>query len=360
VAVQAGRIALALALVAGSGLPPPPPAASERSLSELAETYRAVDRDRALAALALWSREDVETGVEALAALLSKLGPGGDARRFAAVALLTESALLDFRARRFHRLRWELQSAAHLMKAAPPATRESVFGRRFYLLAGLTLHSGGELEAGHALLLEGLTVARNDPELLTALASTIETVAALRQYEGSPDAPRRSVRPGYSSESGSVGSLQSASLGEAEGRYKQAVALDPDLGAARLRLGRVRLLQGRPDEALPDLERVARSARQPGTRYLARLFAGRALEALGDLRGAAVAYHDAAAQVPRAQTALVALGRVLDRLGDTSGAQDALDGAGAPGSSEDPWWGYQVGQPERLDDLFEELRGLAP
>jgi tetratricopeptide (TPR) repeat protein len=336
-------------------------AASERSLAHLAETYRTGDRQRAVATVALWSREDIETEVAALAALPSKLGPAGNARRFAAVALLAESALVDYRARSFQRMRWEMQSAARLMKTAPSYTRGSAFGRRFYLLAGLALHCGGDLEAAHALILDALRIVEDDPELLTALGATIETVAALRQYEGSPDSARRGSQPGgYSLETGGGGSLGSASLGEAEARYERALALDPGLAEARLRLGRVRLLLGRPDDALQELERIATSAHEPGQRYLARLFAGRAREALGDLRGAAVAYRDAAAQVPGAQTALVALGRALDRLGDAAGAQEALDGAGAPGGPGDPWWDYQVGQPKRLDELLEGLRGLVP
>jgi tetratricopeptide (TPR) repeat protein len=93
---------------------------------------------------------------------------------------------------------------------------------------------------------------------------------------------------------------------------------------------------------------------------MARLFGGRALEALGDWPRAVAAYRAADAQVPQAQTALVALGRALDRLGDSAGAQEALDRASAPGGPEDPWWDYQSGQPARLDELFEELRRLLP
>jgi tetratricopeptide (TPR) repeat protein len=200
-----------------------------------------------------------------------------------------------------------------------------------------------------------------DPELLTALGSIIEGVAALRSYEPSPDCrgcPARSG--GYLSEHGEGGSLPGATLAEAEARYRRALKLDPELDEARLRLGRVRLLEGRTHEALRDLEQVAAEARDVRQRYLARLFEGRARESLGDLAGAAAAYREATAHSPEGQTGILALGRALDRLGDAAGAQEALERASAAQGPQDPWWDYQSGQPARLDELLEALRRLVP
>jgi len=361
--MRAECIALGLALAAvAAGTPVTASSASDRSLAELAEAYRTVDRSKAMAGVALWDRDKVEAETRRLLA-----GTGGDvllreATGLAAVALLTESALLDMNVGDAARARWELQSAARLMEAAPQTARGSAFARRFYLLAGLVLHRVVELEAGHALLIQALRRQRDDPELLTALGAIIETVAALRQYDRSPDSADRGTlqHHGYSSESGGGGALPSASLAEAEARYQQAVALDPAPAEARLRLGRVRLLQGRPSEALKDLERAATEARQPEQHYMARLFEGRAREALGDVSGAAVAYRDATAHAPHAQTALLALAHALDRLGDIAGAQGALDRASGAGGHQDPWWDYQMGQPSRLDPLMQELRRLVP
>lgn len=337
------------------------PAAGERSLRELAQVYRDGDRDRAMAALALRSRESVESEAEQLAALLSNAGLAGSVQRLSVIALLSEGALADLRVGAFRRVPWKLQSAARLAAAAPPATRGTVFERRFYLLAGLALHAGAELAPAHAVLLDGLRVARNDPELLTALGATVETVATLRQYDPSPDSDRRRPRPGgYASESGGSGALSNARLADAEAHYERALALDPGLIEARLRLGRARLLRGRPDQALRELERVAAEARLPSQRYLAQLFRGQALEATGDFGGAAAACRAATLEVPQAQAGLLALGRALDRLGDKAGAQQALERASSPGGPEDPWLDYQSGQPARLDDLLAELRSLLP
>jgi tetratricopeptide (TPR) repeat protein len=364
VEVQVGCIALVLAQVTGGAAPVASSSASDRSLAELAEAYRSADRERAVVAVTLWERERLNAEVRSFLeeARLEASAQRG-ATRLAAVALLTDSAMLDLGDGDSLRARRELQSAARLMEAGRLEGSAAVFARRFYLLAGLALHRGVELQAGYALLVQALRLDKDDPELLTALGAITETVAALRQYERSPDSRDRSIMRlgGYSSEDGHEGSLPSASLAEAEARYEQAVALDPGLVEARLRLGRVRLMSGRAREALPDLEWVAAEARRAGQRYLARLFEGRARERLGDLAGAADAYRAATVCAPRAQTGLVALGRVLGRLGDTAGALEALERASQPDPrAQDPWWNYQMGQPERLDELLLELRGLVP
>lgn len=108
-----------------------------------------------------------------------------------------------------------------------------------------------------------------------------------------------------------------------------------------------------------ELERVAAEGQLPHHRYLALLFAGRALEIEGDLAGAADRYRSATAIAPLAQTSPLALARILDSLGDTTGAQQALDQAAASAGPEDPW-DYLCGQPNRLDELLEELLRALP
>jgi len=336
-----------------------PRAAEALSLDALAQAYRAGDRELAVSELALWSREQIEEETDRLAAAFAKIGAAGTSRPLPAVALLTDGALFDLRKARFPRVRWELQAAARLLRAAPPATPGLVFERRFYLVATLAAHCSGDPGLGFGLATDGLKLDPEDPELLTALGATIETVAALREYEPSPDASRRSARSGgYSTETGLAGSLAGANLDDAVARYRRALERDATLAEARLRLGRVRLLRGRADDALREFDRVALEARLPDQRYLARIFAGRALEALGDLRGAAERYRGATALLPEAQTGQLALGRVLGRLGDAGGSQAALERASTASDVNDPWWDYLSGQPQRISPLMDELRGL--
>jgi tetratricopeptide (TPR) repeat protein len=334
----------------------------QTSIEELVRMYRSGRHEEAVSPATRWSAERITLEIGRL--LAEDARPDNaeerEVTRLAAVAILTESAMIHVRKGDPGLVAPGLWTAGRILEAEPLVGRGRSFARRFYLLAGLVLHWHVEIAVGHQLLLTALQSFPDDPELLTEAGSIIETVAALREYElpGGPDATARSLG-GYRSEGeGHGGSLPGASLVQAEARYERALALDPGLDEARLRLAHVRLLQGRADDALGDLERVATEARQPRQRYLARLFEGRAREKRGDLTGAAAAFRACAVHVPRAQTALLALGRSLDGLGDELGAQAAFASASAVGAPFDPWWSYRAGQPERFDDLVAELRGL--
>ena len=389
-------LGLVVALVASPARGHSPP--GEPSLEELVRLYRSGDHEKSVALATLWGCGTVEAetqrrldaaasrddrGRAPLRDRVAHVGgrvvvvgepeppgprasPGGpeasEVLRLAVAAILTECALDHLRVGKPEGTRPGLEAAARLVEAEPLGPRGRLFARRFYLVAGLTFQAYVDHEAGHNLFEEGLEHHPDDPELITALGSTIETVASVRRYDLPTDADRERIRQdsgGYRSERGDSGSLPGASLPQAEARYEKALALDPDLLEARLRLGRVRLLRGRPEQALPDLQRVAVEG-QPAQRYLARLFEGRAREGLGDLAGAVAAFRTATAHAPRAQTGLLALGRSLERLGDAAGAQEAFARASEAGVAFDPWWVYLSGQPDRIDGWVVELRGLVP
>jgi hypothetical protein len=382
-----------LALIVGAEVSPAratgsirPPASEEpAAIEELARLYRSGLHERAVAAAAGWSAERIglevgrlvaedasrrkaeEREVRVLPSLdvagLEREGSGEAAEqrqvRLTAAAIIAERALSRLREGDQERLAPSLWVASRLVEVKPPGEGGRSFARCFYLLAGLILHYHVEIAEGHRLLARALQEYPDDPELHTALGSAIEAVASLRQYElppGSPEAATRSSG-GYVAESGAFGGrLPEATMVRAGAQYERALALDPGLAEARLRLAHVRLVSGQVGQALTDLERVATEARQRRQRYLARLFAGSARERLGDLQGAAIEYRACVADGPRAQTALLALGRSLERLGDKAGAQEAFEGASARGAPPDPWWSYQAGQPERFDDLVARLR----
>jgi eukaryotic-like serine/threonine-protein kinase len=355
--LERGGLVLLTTILAAQGAAVP--ASSGLSLLELAKEYRTGDREKAVTEFGRGSREEVEQEVERLVPLFRRASPTATALRPAAVTLLAESALRAGEARAFSRVRWLLLDAARLVAAESGARRGSTFDRRFYLFAGLALHRSGQADAAHGVLLKALENVKDDAELHTALGAVIETIASLRTYDHSPDS-RPEGRGGYKTEAGERGSLPFVNLAYSEAHYEKALAIDPTLVEARLRLGRTRLLRGRPAEALRDLEWVAAEASQPRHRYMARLFEGRALEARGDLAGAAAAYRAAVEAVPMAQSALIALGRALDSLGDSATAQEALEAAAARSKPHDPWPGYRQGQPERLPGLLEDLRRLIP
>lgn len=356
----APALLLALSSQAVAGPPqvgPTGPAAIE----ELVREYRAGRHEQAVSRVIRWGPERVAREVERL---VDPDGPAEgredrEANRLAAAAMLADSAVVQAREGDPARVAPALAAAGRLLEAEPLGERVVACARRFYLLAGLVLHWHVELAAADELLGEALERFPDDPELLTAAGSLVETVASLRDYEPAPGSAQPGPSGGgYRSELGGPGgALPGASLARAEARYERALALDPRQGEARLRLANVRLLQGRAADALVDLERVAAETREPRLRYLARLFEGRARDTLGDLAGAAAAYRACTVQLPRAQSGELSLGRALDRLGDTSGAQAAFASIGA-GARFDPWWSYRAGQPQRIDDLVAELRAM--
>ena len=345
---------------------------SARSLGEITEQYRSVDREDAIATVALWTQREVEAGTQGLldavkaAALAGHAtqdeGAPGEATLPAAAALLSDAALRALHHGDPRRARWELQAAARLARATQGFAG---FTRGFYLVAGLMLHGMADLTGAYEMLSEGRRQSEDDAELLLALGAVCETIAALRTYE-LPEGPRRQPGPRdepqfmIEGELGEGGRLPRTDLADAQALYAKALRWDSGLLEARLRLGRVLLLRGRPGEALPELERVGRESPRPAQCYMARLFEGRTRERLGDLQGAAAAFAAAVERVPSGQSALVALGRALERLGEGTRAQEAFESALRAEAQRDPWMDYIKGQPDRIDTLLEELRRLVP
>ena len=354
-----------------------PEAASALLLGELAEQYRGAGREEAVATVALWTRREVEAETRGLLEAVNAAAPAedstqdevaqGDVKLLAAAGLLSDAALRARRRGNPRRTRRDLQAAGGLVRATRSPEAFAGFVRRFYLVAGLMLHETGDVAAAYEMLSEGRRHAEDDAELMLALGAVGEYVATLRDYElpegarGRRDA-RVAPRFVVEGQAGEGGRLPRVDLADVEALYAKALQQDPGLLEARLRLGRVLVLRDRPREALPELERVWRETPRSAQYYMARLFEGQARERLGDQQGAAVAFSAAAERLPQAQSALVALGRALDRLGEGTRAQEAFDRAIRRRAQprDDPWWDYLVGQPDRIEGLFEELRRLVP
>jgi tetratricopeptide (TPR) repeat protein len=357
-----GLTARVLLFAAAVGTLPPASSAQEASLAELADRYRRGYRDDALVAVGLWTGERTRREVEGLL----QRRPFDPALAFAAALLHVHRALagpasttLDYRDR-------HLAAATRLLLAAadaPVSPDSAGLARRTFLLVALALEETLDVGAAHQVARAGLERFEDDAELLTVLGMTLETGPSMRAYDLPPGARSRSLdgRPGFTIEgAGSRGewrSLPESTLGQAEAAFRRALAADPGLGEARLRVGRVRLLQGRAAEAIPDLQKVAREDGSLRRRYLARLFEGRAHEKRKDLESAARAYRGAVATEPEGHSAWVGLGCTLDLLGRGDEAQQAFARAlGIDHERGDPWWSYARGDLERLEALVTELQ----
>jgi VWFA-related protein len=131
-----------------------------------------------------------------------------------------------------------------------------------------------------------------------------------------------------------------ARLRRAAESYRKALKARPDLGPARLRLGRTLSLLGEKDAAA-ELEQVA-ARPEPELAYLARLFLGDLAEQAGDLDGARRHYQAALDGRPGSTVAGVALARTL-HASDRMAAGALLEKLLAdPSTADDPWWQYRL------------------
>jgi tetratricopeptide (TPR) repeat protein len=353
---------LSLAAAVGALSLATPTTADEATLAQLADRYRQGCRDDALDEVGLWTAERTRREVEGLL----QLRPFDPALAFAAALLHVHRALLCSASTTLEYRGQHLAAATRLLLAAadaPVSADSAGLARRMFLLVALALEETLDVDAAHGVARAGLERFEDDAELLTVLGMTLETGPSMRAYDLPPQARRGSfdARPGFAIEgAGSRGewrSLPDSTLGQAEAAFRRALAADPGLSEARLRLGRVRLLQGRAAEAIPDLQQVAREDGSLRRRYLARLFEARGHEKRKDLESAARAYRAAVAVEPEGQSAWLGLGRALDLLGRGDEAQEAFTRAlGIHRERGDPWWSYTRGDLERLEPLVAELQ----
>src|SRR3954465_7625456 len=192
-----------------------------------------------------------------------------------------------------------------------------------------------------------------DPDILFLSACHRET------YAGPPiqTAVRSAVLP--TGVTMGVGSEQ-MELKQAEQLFRRTLQVKPDHAEARLRFGRVLGGLGKHAEAALELRRAVADLAEPQLLYYGHQFLGAEEEALGNREAARVAYEEAAALFPRAQSPLLALSQLARRYGDRGGALRAIErwcalAADERDQTDDPWWWYYVAQARDADDLIAAM-----
>ncbi|HVL68758.1 MAG TPA: hypothetical protein VM364_15960 [Vicinamibacterales bacterium] len=143
----------------------------------------------------------------------------------------------------------------------------------------------------------------------------------------------------------------------------RALEHHPDVGGeAMARLGAMQARQRKPAEALKSLERSEALTRDPYVIFLARYFRARVLEQQGRHRDAEAAYRGAAAALPHAQSATVALAALVFRDGRRSEAHELVRGMlAAEPRPIDPWRAYVHADDRFWPRLIQRLRAeIAP
>jgi len=195
-------------------------------------------------------------------------------------------------------------------------------------------------------------------QLLQSADGSGETLLAIGSLSESA-AVRGIPTPG----SRGFGSTLFGTLRNASETYEAALRLDPSLTEARLRLGRLLVVTGFLDAAVPHLERARREAPEGFLAYLAALFLGAAREQQRSWDVAADCYRAALAEYPESQTAYLALGHVLELAGHPDeGWADVRRMFGedsAPRNPErDPWWVYFDGQFWQVQHRIDRMRDM--
>jgi tetratricopeptide (TPR) repeat protein len=145
---------------------------------------------------------------------------------------------------------------------------------------------------------------------------------------------------------------------------RRALALDPSLVEARLRLGRLLYQLDGGREAQAELERALSEAREAGhvfARYLAGLFLGELHEEARRPADATAAYREATATLPSGLSARMALSHALLVSGHAeegwSVARGAFDNSDTNRLADtDPWHLYRRGQAWQAASRLRAMR----
>jgi tetratricopeptide (TPR) repeat protein len=362
---------------------------SARDLSaylHLAERFRVGERDEAVEALGRWRPRDLEAAQRALTAEPERLSPCVGEPETVGVPTVEAAALLHVQvALRAHArddtdgFRRHLQLARDLFEWVHKATGDwdegprrgpsggtcayavRVSRRDFYFALGGLLLSATEARLAGEAAERGLEAAPDDALLLLTAACAHELSALIwAQYVSQPFLGRllpaelnlarlrnRDVVEGIETEQK-----------EARDLLRRALARDPALAPAHLRLGRLLAQEGRLEAAETEIV-AAESARDADTRCLAQLLHGGLREARGDLEGAEALYRRAIETLPRTQAARIALAHVLEATGRVEEARErVLEVLHSPWPRDplsDPWWLYPFGTGPEASELFKAL-----
>jgi tetratricopeptide (TPR) repeat protein len=332
---------LAIGLLASTVAHGQSPVPAARVLTDYREAVRVYQRgavDTATEALSRWSPELLKRTIDALAEDRSEW------RLAEAAALLHTEFIVRNPAITDAALSLHLGLAQRLIDAlsqanprAPsrPGADIEAFQRRWYALAASVYLASTNPSGASRYIDRGRRLFKNDGRLqmLAGVAEEMRSHLADGNLHDpqtihgmSPNKPRQSLL-------------------WAEGEFRRALALDPSLDEARLRLGRVLALRNEPGEARVALTAVTRSAAPPRIRYLAHLFLGGLAEYQHDLMAAQQAYRDALAIGPDRQTPYIALTFVEHAMGHDQAARDLMARYTAlpNAAGSDPWSNYQNG-----------------
>jgi tetratricopeptide (TPR) repeat protein len=332
-----------------------------------AEEYRAGRVDTAAQALARLDRSDLRTMIAVLmtarevaaqAADPSMLAPFTWDRPLllAAGMLHVDVAIADYKQRRYDDFRYHTAVAATAFEAADlprPGTDETAGNatRRSTLAIALMLLGDADAYLGEEYLKRAVVRFPDDVRIILTYGTLKETEATTRM---SP-APRFDDASILSS----ARAVRDESLHDAAILFERALAIDPALVEARVRLAHARTLEHDDARAMLLLNQALAAQPEAAWVYLARLILGGIQERAGRPESAMQFYRAALAVKPEGQSAYIALSQAMHRRGDGRAAADVLVllfNRHLTPTSDDPWWDYPFGKWRDAEPMLEGLR----
>jgi tetratricopeptide (TPR) repeat protein len=234
--------------------------------------------------------------------------------------------------------------------------------RAWFRAVGALYQQWADLGQLHAHLAAGADVLTDDPVLLLQRGTLHQAYADARvqSYLAQARQPRGGM-PNRFVQTVAIAETDTE-LGHAERALRRALAIDPSLVEARIRLAHVLGERGRAGDAAALVQQALASPLPPFLEYYGAMVLGRNEVRLGRRAEARAAYERAVARYPRSQAVRVALSH-LDltegRPGDGIAALMQALGPGAPAQADDPWsWYFRRHEPDaqaRLDELRRSL-----
>lgn len=276
------------------------------------------------------------------------------------IALVQDGRAVGQASGTFH---WEL--ARRLLDRLPRGEERSHVGRRFYRATAALLQSWGEYPELNAHLAVGQRLLGDDAVLLMYEGTRYQAYASPK-LQRFLDEQRRTSRvriPVATGAAPGVGLLatppgSSASLTEAERLFRRAIAIDPTLVEARIRLAHVLSERGRHDAASTELTRVTSASLPPLLDYYASLVAGRVARAREAFAEAQQAFERAAAIYPHAPAPRFGLSELAIARGDRAASLEHLTRVSSNVRVDDrePWWRIERTHAPSAAELIVEMR----
>ena len=356
-AVSLVGLALTLVGAAGAAGQDAPPRLPPAYLSALSN-YRAGDLAAAFGNVKALTAADLTEITNRLMRPDGVLGPSWPRLVKAAIMLHTEVFLIRAEAHPAPAFDPYIRSAHSMVRRVIQYARdgergfgepERLFARDWYLLLIAFQHGRSDIGWSRAFLEESLRLFPKDPHLTLARGSDYEMLS--------------DMRAGYLTTIDAEGGVRGQwkvnpddQLDEAIRWFERALALEPTLLEARMRLGRVLYRRGDYDRAAQEIDAVRTAVPWKELQYLALLFRGMVDAARGNYERAEGFYAEARRILPRGQTAAIASAEAAYLRGRVTDAGATIQATLQQPNKEDPWWAYISGEWWHFQSRLELLR----